>query len=122
MVDTPKIAADLAPQFQDGTVPEHGPEAVPARAIRIEIDGEGFGRFWVGGEQVGALINEVTITARVGKKTTVVWGDARTDLQIEIGSPLLAEIADGYRHLRLNDAHRSALISLGWTPPAEEMP
>jgi len=114
MANTP----DLTVQFQDGA--DEAPETAQPRAVRIEIDGEGFGRFYVGGKDVSKLINEVTITTRVGKKTTVTWGDVRTDLRIEVGSPVLAMIADGERWLRLNDTQRSALISLGWTPPADE--
>lgn len=95
-------------------------DAPPSKPVRLEVDGEGLGRLLVGDEDISSLVNEVTIVARVGRQNLVVCGCTSTAVRVEIGSPTLALIADGHRHLKLHDAERAALVSLGWTPPTQD--
>lgn len=122
MADASKVTAELAAQIEtelNVPVVEHQPDAKPSRPVKLEVDDRGFGHLTVGEDDVSRLVNEVTIVARVGQDNRIVWGNGDvTGLHIEIGSPVLAMIADGERHLKLHKAERDALISLGWTPPA----
>lgn len=101
------------PQFQAAPEVSHG------RPVKLEIDERGVGHLYVGGEDVSRLVATVSINVGVGQKNRVKWGDPG-DLRIEIGSPILALIANGDRDVKLREADRAALISLGWTPPTEE--
>lgn len=86
--------------------------------VWLAVDKAGFGAVVVNGEDVSKAVSEVTITVRVGKPNTVVLGEPATEVQVEIGNPVLAHIAEG-ADVRLRDSDKAALVALGWTPPEE---
>lgn len=86
--------------------------------VWLAVDGCGFGAVIVNGEDISHAVNEVIVTACVSKPTTSVFGDPATVVQVQVGSPVLAHIADG-ADVRLRDSDKAALVALGWTPPEE---
>jgi len=92
-------------------------EAAPSKPIRLEVDEHGFGTVTVGDDNISNTVSEVTIVARVGKPNLVTCQENGPGVRVEMGMPVLAIIAEGH-DVKLRDEERSALIALGWTPPA----